>query len=418
MISVRPVQPKSNPAGAQGFYSDDDGKEDNFFIDVQLDSWVLFAVGHNVEELVFDLYNGESACEEHWYKKLYKLPHSLYNCGSLTKLTLAYCDLNLPPSIHLSSLKKLSLELLHLSTETITSFTSLCPLLEKLTLNGCNIMSNLNVNLTNQHLKFLTIYDYFLKPSQTELTICAPYLVSLKYWYIFPREKYQIKKLTSLKDVLISDLRDTDTDIVYCEKDVCNASVGLLRDLYFVGRLQLSTFLVQVMSVRGVQGIHPLYLNATCLELETEWRKRELPGISYLLKSSPKLKTLTVKIPESKMGKEIKVSNAINKCFAFEEKDYWQYEEYDFLSALQNLEYVKIHFLSGTKQIDDVSEVLEKLGNKIEFAQFLLKNAKALKKMVIKCGDCIQTNSILLPKLLEEVIDFPKISMNATVEII
>ncbi|KAF9601129.1 hypothetical protein IFM89_017034, partial [Coptis chinensis] len=127
-----------------------------------------------------------------------------------------------------------------------------------------------------------------------------------------------------------------------------------------------------VLSIGEVQkrfGLLPF--NGTSLELETALTKWELPGICYLLKCSANLGRFDIKYAAFTV--EMMLSGDFKDAFAFEEKEFWESEKFDFTSIFKNLKHVSVYFLSGMEKNDIVAEVMMELENKIEFVGFILK---------------------------------------------
>ncbi|PIA62685.1 hypothetical protein AQUCO_00200597v1 [Aquilegia coerulea] len=384
---------------------------------LQVDSWIRFALKHSAEELDLRFSNGVQSSVEGFYKH-YKLPHSLFRSKSLTNLTLSFCDLNLPSSIHLSSLKRLSLELIDISPDAITSLTSRCPLLEYLSFGGCNKLANLDIVISNPNLKFLEIWDDMTTFSETKFMIDAPNLHSLGFHVCLPRANYCLKNLPNLAKVSFYDF-----DPEVCLGKVCgegdrNQLARLLGDIHHVKEIRLCSFFIQGLSIKEVQKLHFTSINATCIELETKLTKWELPGISYMLKSSPKLETLIIKpgLNEIWLGYDLKDK------FGFDMKDFWKYEDFDFSSHLQNLKTVEIHIYVGSYKLGSVDEVLKRIENSyVQFVRFLLKNAISLEIMNIDCGEkntslCNDYGSLL--KLMKMFAILPRASARCGVYIL
>lgn len=337
-----------------------------------VNSWINFAMRNNVEKLILDFYNGECP-EDKWSVTRYKLPQTLGNCSSITCLTLSFCNSNLSSPIHLSSLKILRLELLDLSSYSIICFTSGCPLLEDLTLNGCNRVSDLNIIIENKNLKSLSIEEYAKIAVSTELRISAPDLLSLKFSYGLPRANYHIKNLPSLK---YAGFNEIDPDCSYDKKYHAKVPVGLIRDLHFVEQLELCRYVVGILSGRNIHTGDPLSLSATFLKIETNLKKKDIPGLFYLLQMSANLNDLAIQFTETEKRKMIH-SDMIDGC-AFIEEKLRKIEGNTSTYMLQSLKHLGIYFLSGIEQEYTVEEILQKLPTDKNYSRLLLKIAKEL----------------------------------------
>nr|DAD47557.1 TPA_asm: hypothetical protein HUJ06_017494 [Nelumbo nucifera] len=174
---------------------------DTYYINkYQVDSWIDYALDGDVEELDLD-FSAEDFPGSYLPgdELLYDLPPAIYRCETLQSLKLCCCDLNLPTSIHLRSLKTLCLTAVDLPTNAISALTSNCPVLEELSLKHCNIYLNLNISIPTKHLNILRIIDqvdeFF---DDTEMVIDVPNLLSLEWKGCLLRDKYHIKRLSSL----------------------------------------------------------------------------------------------------------------------------------------------------------------------------------------------------------------------------
>ncbi|KAF9595488.1 hypothetical protein IFM89_000406 [Coptis chinensis] len=308
---------------------------------------------------------------------LYELPHSICKCRSSTNLSLRYCDIKFPAMVHLTSLKTLLLEWVALSPDTFRHLISNCPLLEELSLLGCNQSSDLDIYVENEHLKSLKIYECGREDlNGTEMRVYAPNVISLELGYFLTRSSYCIKNLSSIKYAGFVDPTDV-SGYDYCEQDESADSVKILGDLCHVQELKIYSAFIQLLSMREVQMLAPWPINAKCLALEAKITKWELPGIAYLLKNPSKLETLNIELLPDR--KELSVLDDDFKCkYDFDKRDYWRSKELEFSSLLQNLKTVKIYeLLSNYHPYSDVDNDLKKLENLIELVRFMLRNSKA-----------------------------------------
>ncbi|RWR78671.1 F-box-like protein [Cinnamomum micranthum f. kanehirae] len=155
-----------------------------------------------------------------------------------------------------------------------------------------------------------------------------------------------------------------------------------LQNLCHVRVLKLSTNCIQALSLRELQNLPPLIFKHRHLILETGPTKWELPGIVYLLKNSPDLETLSVKIEESKLCYDL--SMVLGEEFEFDETEYWE-------SFISPLSYV-VHYLKTIKIWDAASELnlalritseasLRNEENGVRFLNFFIKSAIHLEKL-------------------------------------
>ena len=195
-----------------------------------VDSWIHFAVRHNVRVLALDTLFPA------------KLHSSVYSCKSLEELELKSFQLNLPPSVRLTSLKTLRLYRMTLDAKELDVLTSGCPVLEDMHLGECNRNWPLKIYISNSNLKRLCIQDDVtsITPYENELELFAPRLQSLTITGKF-RKSYVMKNTASLASASF----DFDWRL-YNEGEV-EILVGLLRQVSRVKSLKLSNRCIQVL---------------------------------------------------------------------------------------------------------------------------------------------------------------------------
>ncbi|KAF9605286.1 hypothetical protein IFM89_015902 [Coptis chinensis] len=301
----------------------------------------------------------------------------------------------------------------------IRHLTTNCPLLGDLTLDSCNKFSDLIIDIANPNITSLDIFEFYGTKADTAIEICAPNLQSLGFHCYLPRVQYRVKDALSLVTASFSfDSESLNLDFVYDKDDCEYYLVELLGNLCHVKHLRICRYLVQiwtcfyVLSIRGVQKYKLLSFDATCLKLETELTKWELPGISYLLKGSSNLHHLEISYPEFR--EEIKLSDDFKGAYAFEEKGFWESQKCDLAPVLQNLTHISFYFLSDTGQNANVAGCMGRLENKIEFVGFLFKNLQALESMVIAYG----RNTEIRSKIMEMLTALPRVSPRIRIEVI
>ena len=119
----------------------------------RVNTWVISAVRHNVQELHIELHN----C-----KGEFSLPYCLFTCKTLTSLYLdVRCILKLPTIVCFSNLKILTIGKVTFSDDYLThKFFSGQPVLEKLKLNGCCWGGLKVVRISAPKLHFLRIGEF------------------------------------------------------------------------------------------------------------------------------------------------------------------------------------------------------------------------------------------------------------------
>ncbi|XP_077243302.1 F-box/LRR-repeat protein At3g26922-like [Tasmannia lanceolata] len=393
----------------------------------RVDSWIDFAVRHNVEELCLDCWKGKFGFSKLRNYDLYKLPSSLFGCESLTSLTLKHCDLNLPSSMSFSSLKTLNLVQIELNGTMVKDLTSNCPLLENLTIVDCNRKSALNIYAANLRLRSLKIIDYYYKcKAGTQIEIYAPNLLSLELRGATLRINYLVQNLLSLVEATIHlEEMLTSKNMNEFMGDYYDSMLKkLLESLRHVKHLKLCSWCIQVLFVREIQRLESPSINVTCLELKLGLSKLELPGIAHLLRGSCNLETLVI----IKDSKEDNYAFEGNEAYlGYHERGYWESRELSFSCLLRHLKTVKIcNFLGGDRihPVENgsitVEEFLECHENDIELVKILLKSSRVLERMTIQFPKEEHfkkwaEKSKLLSKLTQKLLFFPKASLNVEI---
>ncbi|KAL7216090.1 hypothetical protein ACSBR1_028100 [Camellia fascicularis] len=172
----------------------------------QVDSWMHFALTRNVNELYLDfLVKGARDPSRHCYR----LPHFILSCRSLTVLALKRCAIKFPINFKLSSLKRLSLDLVDISSQAVNDLISSSPILEYLSLTDCQKDDSLNLSIMNVGMKTLKINGSYYY-SSSYLEVYAPHAVSLE----LVRSLYR-------KNLVINRMQSLESASFYCDRVPC-----------------------------------------------------------------------------------------------------------------------------------------------------------------------------------------------------
>ncbi|KAJ4914006.1 putative F-box/LRR-repeat protein [Raphanus sativus] len=113
------------------FHLESDKKDDI----PHIDKWLEFVMSRRVENMSLSFWLAE-----------YNIPEFFYVSSSLKQLTLKFCGMSPKCSVSWTSLKNLSLTRCSVSDESMAKILSGCPVLESLTLNRCDKLSNLDLS--------------------------------------------------------------------------------------------------------------------------------------------------------------------------------------------------------------------------------------------------------------------------------
>ncbi|KAA8524483.1 hypothetical protein F0562_010906 [Nyssa sinensis] len=362
----------------------------------EISSWIRFAMRKKVKVLDLDL-NG---CCYIYETAHYTLPNIVLRSGYLTELKLAACDIKPLGQIHLNSLKTLSLQEVMLSEKTMDEILCGCPLLENLSLMDCYGFSKLN--FTSPNIKKLML---ILRVNEPRLKISCPNLVSLEIagWI----EKADL--------VNVSSLVEASLWFSYCFKFACREYRNvkmLLEKLRHSKVFKPCRWCILVLTIWELTNLPCPSFNWKCVVLEIPLTKWHLPGLSNLLRNSICLETLTIYIepvcsfwfqPFQNEGKWI-------ESYDLDGENYWNSQEGSFYCLTHNLRTVML-FGSITESYA------------IQLAEFLLKSAMVLEKMVISTNESVKPdhqNSLSSDELLEfsrKLLSIPRASTCATIHL-
>ncbi|XP_008799979.3 F-box/LRR-repeat protein At3g26922-like [Phoenix dactylifera] len=337
-----------------------------------LDAWLRFAVQHNVEELDMDYIAGYHSGNLHFF--LYNLMPGLFSqCGELRALRLRGCALNLLPSLCLGSLRTLKLYHVIIVSDLNTSGF---PLLESLTLYGCNSRKHLSIYSPNHKLEKLKICDVSdVLYASGDLIIDAPYLSSIEISGYMRHSGYSIKNLSSVTHACLNFTGMFRTAYTLFGDHM---SVKLLESLSHVKTLKLCQWSIQNMALMGKPILENSVFSTTCLELGASLNRCEIKGIAHLLINSHYLATLAVDI-----------QMMVGRNYDIAESEGWEMLELA-MSSLLHLKTVQIYNLFRTTEVSFygeashiINKVLTDCEKEITLLEVVLKSCKMLDKMFI-----------------------------------
>ncbi|XVF40589.1 hypothetical protein PTKIN_Ptkin01aG0126200 [Pterospermum kingtungense] len=335
-----------------------------------LDAWVLFATTHRVEKLSL-VFDGGLVYAPFADSEPYRLPQFLFMNSSLKDLTLRQCVVS--PQTHVSwpCLKVLSINYSRLNDEAIENILSGSPNLQKLKLHNCE-----GVNRISSKSLEVLVMDAIYDPKEKDETvteISCPNLQSLSLVGFMYRTTYRLMHVSSLSKANLSFVMTIEKKDKYdCIKHRCILR-ELLEKLCHVEKLTVGTWCLQILSIWEIKGISSPLSKRNCLVLETEICEWDLPGIVSLLQSSPYLKKLVINL-----------SPYDNSKFEFDQEFFDSYE-FDGVAFLTSANWIFKCFLQSLETIEIIGFQPSSSGSKLlgKLMQFLLNNAKVLKKVVI-----------------------------------
>ncbi|RZC90006.1 hypothetical protein C5167_029073 [Papaver somniferum] len=341
---------------------------------VHVNRWSLIAaVKHNVQEIMIAI--------THCRNLAYEIPYHILNCKSLRKLEMqvfsnaSYVEMILPRSMNLPQLKLLSFTGVSISNaEASKRLFSSCPVLETLRLVDCDVQTDDQKNLIVDSLSLKEFEyshrrKYLLRDNDTMANIirlCAPNLevftcksflrqdYSLENSFPLSRVNFNMKLKAKKED----ENAEAYSNLQSTEKEVHGKRMmQFLRAVYLVTGMRLSSpGFLEVFS-RAPDSLDcqpPRLCNLKYLTLEMWCTRSCLRAIAYLLKISPHITQLLLKNKESNLA---------------DVGDGWE-AGLSSPGMLSHLELVGIIEVEGCD-------------NELKFLRFLLKNAMALKTVVL-----------------------------------
>ncbi|KAF7847068.1 hypothetical protein BT93_L3392 [Corymbia citriodora subsp. variegata] len=355
-----------------------------------LNRWLEFAAKRGVEDL--HLWLTPMSPSE------YVLPPFLCCLRELVCLEVRWCCFLLETTIGWLSLKFLSIEESNFTDEILERIFKGSPVLESLEVRECRGLRNIVIDSTN-------VKRLVLRSSDVE-RIWAPHLQSLVISEDLCLSHFQSGGLpghpSSSEDVSFLMEVDLDFHIPFIE---------LLEKLCGVPTITIGNWCLQIMSVLEMEGVSSPLSNCRNLILRASISRYGLPGIAYMLQSSPYLENLVI---QSTGIRELMVDRESGERFNFDGDNFLCSRKGSFQCLARNLKRVEI---TGSEAESFCSEFL------LALIKCLLEDAVTLEKMMIKADLCTQhgqehVEAAVHSKLLlvkRNVIDYQRASKNAEV---
>ncbi|XP_026664913.2 putative F-box/FBD/LRR-repeat protein At4g03220 isoform X2 [Phoenix dactylifera] len=366
-----------------------------------LETWVRFAVEHNVQELYLDLPHGR--------------PFEVSFCQSVRVLKL-HGDLKLPASGCFSSLEHLSLLGVQLTNDNgILDVTSEhYPLLRSCSLKSCMGLNCLNINcsllehldvencfdLDQLHvsagkLRFLSVQSSFTYGIDTGwVEIAAPSLQTFE-WLDYITDNFSIGNFTCLKSA--------HTSLVFHYHPEKKESYMKNARKFLHHLACAETLHVEMPCLWGLhsnkellEGLSTKLFNLKHLTLLVSLDDHVLRGVSCLIRSCSNLEILHIHTIDEHIQEEL--NNSFPDLSHFDQRESWSYQR----RPLDHLSEAKIYGFRGKE-------------HEIEFMQFLLEHAITLKRMIILFSGQVFVDQVMKTQMAEKLMKFTKASPDAVV---
>ncbi|XP_048132435.1 F-box protein At5g03100-like [Rhodamnia argentea] len=364
----------------------------------KLDFCLRFAMARRVEDLCLGLTASPF---------LYTLPRFASRLTCLVRLEVSYCCFSLGTSIRWPCLKVLSIRHRELCDHSLQKILRGSPVLESLELDSCKGVKNIRIDSTS-------VKDLLLVPSlfSNAENLWAPHLLSLRVSGFSPHDSvFRLDDVSSLVEANLY-LRILYFSMSHVER-IRDLLKGLLEKLRGVPTLATGGSCLQILSYWEMEGVHSPLSKCRNLTLNAPVSRWDLPGIVHLLRSSPCLEKLVIRL-----------AGFTNLQFELDEesKDRFNYDEEDFLCARKgNFECLAKHL----KRVEIIGFQANSFRSKYLLAlmKFLLGDALVLEKLIIKAelpsqyGQERHQDPVLseLLGVMQEVLSYRRASRNAEV---
>ncbi|KAI6705714.1 hypothetical protein NL676_008676 [Syzygium grande] len=347
----------------------------------KIDSWLRFAINHQVEELLLDLkieYNLISTWRVQWEGHIFS--PWFYDCSSLTRLSLrggrfssSYCE-----SVCWGSLKSLSIE--GVSDEVLGKILLGSPVLEYLTLERPSGVEEIR----SASLRELVIVaDAMVSP----INLWTPQLLSLHVRVDEYIEIIRIVEPPSLLDAQIDFTGPTESDFCQLKEMLCKLQ-NFTRILFG------AWWCYQVMRPLNVEDVQVLLPNCKSLTLHVPITRFSFPAIANMLATTPNLEKLVIIVePYDHYSGRFLDSDSENisdldSCNV-DKESYWRIKG-QFKCWAKHLKNVEICFIFKYEEV-------------FTLVKFLLEHALVLEDMVIKVMNESQHLEVVGSRKLHEV---------------
>ncbi|KAF8029798.1 hypothetical protein BT93_E2277 [Corymbia citriodora subsp. variegata] len=205
------------------------------FMQSSLDTWLQFAIMHNVEEV--------SITPHYWRYNIYSLPQILFHCTTLESLCVSQCCFSVIGTVNWCSLKILRIEYAELNDEGMVTVLSGSPVLEFLELKSCRGIEHIMVE--SKSLRELVIDSHEFRPVQgLMLKIWAPHLLKLRLLGNSQGGAFSLDEVSSLIEAELNfDMESFALDKVKAHGDLVK---GLLKRLHHVMKLVMGSWCLQI----------------------------------------------------------------------------------------------------------------------------------------------------------------------------
>ncbi|XP_061963922.1 F-box protein At3g62230-like [Populus nigra] len=308
-------------------------KPGNFLVDMQ--NIVMFATSHNATGLRLDFSDPtwrEDAIMNH--EAVSELPSHVYEHGqALESLKLFSCRFDASKFTNFSAIKSLSLGWININIGSILVILESCPLLETLHLKKCWNLEYFEVSKPGLRLQNLVLDKCDIRHEW--LAIEGPRFQFFKY-----SGKVGQFLLENQRDMVEAEL---DFGMQTEFEEVGAFLYDLLQELFAARILTVCSVFLQIIP----SGDEPLGLQAPLdvrkLILKTALHSNEYCGIKFMLRSCPRLETLTIDIGPARIFPDYEPP------YPFDPEELWSRNFQVEFCVIETLRVVNVKGFKGTR---------------------------------------------------------------------
>ncbi|XP_034903957.1 F-box protein At3g62230 [Populus alba] len=367
-------------------------KPENFLVDMQ--NIVMFATSHHATGLRLDFSDPtwrEDAIMNH--EAVSELPSYVYEHGqALESLKLFSCRFDASKFTNFSAIKSLSLGWIDLNIGSILVILDSCPLLETLRLKKCWNLEYFEISKPGLRLQNLVLDKCDLRHEW--LAIEGPSFQFFKY-----SGKVGQFLLENQRDMVEAEL---DFGMQTQFEEVGAFLYDLLQELFAARILTVCSVFLQIVP----SGDEPLGLQAPLdvrkLILKTALHSNEYCGIKFMLRSCPRLETLTIDIGPAKIFPDYEPP------YPFDPEEIWSRNFQVEFCVIETLRVVNVKGFKGTR-------------NELYLLRYLLHFGRAMEELNLYAsnegGDNGENREFYMGRA-QIVLGFYKASRNVSISVL
>ncbi|XP_068645110.1 putative F-box/LRR-repeat protein At5g54820 [Aristolochia californica] len=324
-----------------------------------VNEWIRFAVDKKVRDLDLSFFDGSKLGDKPYQDvAAYELPPFIYQHKHIRSLKLTATVFRPRSFTDFTSLRSLSISWIKITQELLDILFENCKALDAFTMEKCSCLQPTKFYAENNRLSSLSFEDCLILDNA--LSISLPILRSFKFY----------GTMTFMNLEYLSALLDAELDFTLEDEfqPVAHHMSQMLINLKSARALTLCTYTIQVLPP-AYQPFHLFKqpLNLKYLTLKTALHRNELPGIAYLVRSYPKLNTITLVMQPTHAltGYQCPYSPVADG------ENFWGLQEIPFMCFQEYLRVVKVENFRGSK-------------NEIELLRYFMKEARSLHKVILR----------------------------------